>query len=158
MADLEGRCFVRRGRTLVPRDSAADDLLDTIGDGKEVILIVRKARSPGHHRWFFKLLRTVVQNSDDFNDEEELLDAVKHATGHVERRMMLDGSAYIAPRSINFAGMDELKFRRFVDRALFVLSRALGFDPVELMREVDAEQKAIGVKPDDLAEAGRRAA
>lgn len=156
--DLDGRCFVRRGRTLVPRDFAADEMLDAIGDGKEVIVLIRRARSPAHHRWFFKLLRSVVQNTDDFSDEEELLDAVKHATGHVERRMLLDGSVYMAPRSINFAAMDEFKFKRFVDRALFVLSRALGFDPVELMHEVDVDQGVIGVKPGELAENAARAA
>jgi hypothetical protein len=141
MSDLDGRCFVKRGLTLVPADFAAEEMLADIEDGKEIILSARQARNPQHHRWFFALMHKVCANTDDWHDEEELLDAIKLATGHVQRRMKLDGTMYQAPRSISFASMGQDKFKRFVDRALYVLSKALGFDAETLMAEVDRTQK-----------------
>lgn len=139
--DLDGRAFVKRNGALWPADGAAREFLDELPDRKEVLVTVRRVRSAVHHRWFFSLLRHVVDQTDDFGSEEELLDAVKLATGHVERRMMLDGRMWLAPRSISFAAMGQDAFRRFVDRALFVLNRALGIDCEALVREVEADQK-----------------
>jgi hypothetical protein len=141
MSDLDGRCFVKRGLTLVPADIAAEEMLADLEDGKEIILSARMSRNPQHHRWFFALMRKVCDNTDDWKDEDELLDAIKLATGHVQRRMKLDGTMYQAPRSISFAAMGQDKFKRFVDRALYVLSKALGFDAETLMAEVDRTQK-----------------
>ena len=42
------------------------------------------------------------------------------------------------PKSINFASMGEDEFRRFKNRALYYLSRILGFDAVDLLPEIDA--------------------
>ena len=142
MSDLEARAFTRRGGALVPSDFAAEEFLSEVKDGQEVLLTVRKARSPQHHRWFFALLHKVVENSDDWQTEEEVLDALKLATGHTERRMTLDGAVYVAPRSISFAAMGEEAFRRFRKRACYVLAtKVLGCDPDELMGEVEATQK-----------------
>ena len=113
MSDMEGRCFVRRGNALVPADFAAEEFLGELAEGREIIVTTRKARSPQHHRWFFALLRKVVENTEDFHNEEEVLDALKLATGHTERRLTLDGGAYLAPKSISFAAMGEEAFRRF---------------------------------------------
>lgn len=142
MSDLEGRCFVRRGNALVPADFAAEEFLGEIADGREIIVTTRKARSPQHHRWFFALLRKVVENTDYFSNEDELLDALKLATGHCERRMTIGGDAYVAPRSISFAAMGEEAFRRFRKRACYVLAtKLLRCSPEELMGEVDETQK-----------------
>lgn len=142
MSDLDGRNFLRRGNTLVPADLAAEEFLSEIADGREVMVTVRKARSPQHHRWFFALLRKAAENSDDFGSEDELLDALKLATGHCERRMKLDGSMYLAPKSINFASMDQTAFKRFYNRCAFLLAtKILGCTPEELMGEIDATQR-----------------
>jgi len=142
MSDIEGRCFLRRGNSLVAADFAAEEFLAEIGEGREVIVSVRKARNPAHHRFFFAMLRKVVSNTDDWQDEDELLDAVKLATGHSERRMTLDGNVYLAPRSINFAAMDEGAFTRFRRRACFLLAtKVLGCSVEELMGEVDQTQR-----------------
>ena len=142
MSDLDGRCFIRRGGSLVPADAAAEEFLAEIADGREVILTTRKARSPQHHRWFFALLHKVVDNTDDWQNEEELLDALKLATGHVEYRMMLDGTAYVAPHSISFAAMGEEAFKRFRNRACYVLAtKVLRCSPEELMAETDKTQQ-----------------
>lgn len=142
MSDLDGICMIRRNGALVPADAHAAEFLESLKDGREIIVSVRKARNPLHHRLFFALLRKVVENSEDWNTEEELLDAVKMATGHVERRHRLDGEEYLVPRSISFAAMDQIKFRRFFDRAVWLLAtKVLGCTPDELLGEVDETQR-----------------
>lgn len=144
MSDLDGRCFVKRGNTLVAADFAADEFMAGIPNGREVIVSVRRPRSPQHHRWFFALLRKVVDNSEQWQSEEDLLDDLKIATGHAERRVnILTGEVQLCAKSINFASMPEDPFARFKSRCLYVLGRVLGIDPVTLMEETDATQRLI---------------
>lgn len=143
MSDLDGRNFLKRGNTLIPADFAADEMLATLKEGREVIMSMRRARSPVHHRFFFALLRQVVNNTEGkWADESDLLSDLKFATGHRNRREnLVTGDIYEVARSINFAAMSEDQFREFKDKCLDVLTRHLGWDPVVLMKEVEATQK-----------------
>jgi hypothetical protein len=141
MSDLDGRCFVKKDGKLVPADFAADELLAEIPEGKEVVITIRRPRSPLHHRWFFACLRKVCEATGRWHDEDELLDAVKLATGHVRRVQRLDGEVLILPRSINFASMPEGPFTRFKKRAMWVIGQATGVDPETLMEETDKTQR-----------------
>ncbi len=161
MSDIEGRCFVKRmvlgiGPAFVPADFAAEEFLAEIAEGKEVILSCRQPRSPQHHRWFFAMLRKVVENTDGkWGDEEDLLDDLKRAVGHVRRSFsILTGEERIEARSINFASMGELAFRRFKKRCVFVLTAALGWDPEALMNETD-ETQAPSIAPSQSRERER---
>lgn len=140
MSDLEGRCFIKRDKALRPTDWTADEFLAGIPDGKEVMVIVRRSRSPEHHRRFFALLRRVTENSDHWQDEDELLDAIKIAVGHTRLIHRFDGTVDRIPRSINFASMPQDEFNRFYKRAGFVLGQFLGVDPETLMAEALADQ------------------
>ena len=154
MSDLDARCFVKRGNTLVPADFAADEFLSGIPDGREILVSVRRPRSPQHHRWFFALLRKVVENSEHWSSEEDLLDDLKLMTGHFTRRVnLLTGDICLVAKSINFASMPEDPFRRFKDRALFVLSKVLGVDPLQLMEETNATQKPLALPSPPIAPA-----
>lgn len=135
MTDLDARCFIRKGNSLVAADFAAEEFLAGIPQGREVTVTVRRPRSPKHHRWFFKLLREVVSNTDDrWANEDDLLDDLKLACGHFTRRAnIMTGEIQYVAKSINFASMSEDKFCRFKDRALYVLAIALGYDPLILM-------------------------
>lgn len=140
MSDLDGVSMIKRNGHLVPADEHATEFLSEIGDGREIIVSVRKPRSPQHHRYFFALLRKVCENTEDWASEDELLDALKLATGHVERRMTLDGRPYLAPRSISFAAMDQTAFKRFYNRCIYLLAtKVLKCSPDELMGEAQRE-------------------
>lgn len=141
MADLDGVCFVRRGGHLVPADFHADEMLGKVKEGQEVVVTLRKARSPKHHRFFFAMLRAVVDNVDEWNDEDELLIALKIAAGHVDRCSLLDGSVREMPRSINFGAMDEFEFGRWKTRAVYLLSQYLGVEPKTFLKEVESTQR-----------------
>lgn len=135
MTDLDARSFTRRGSSLVPSDIAASEFLSEIKDGQEVLVTIRRPRNVAHHRLFWALLTVVCDNSDDWNDPEELLSALKLATGHTEPRMTIDGNMYLAPRSINFAAMDQEAFKRFYNRCTYILAAKLGIDADSLMAE-----------------------
>jgi hypothetical protein len=142
VSDLDGRCFIKRGNALIPADFAAEEFLNEIPAGREVIITVRRPRSPQHHRWFFGMLRKVVENTDHWSDESDLLDDLKDAVGHVHKTVnRITGQLRRPTKSIAFANMGEDKFKRFKERCLFVLTQALGWDPVALMDEADEEQR-----------------
>jgi Protein of unknown function (DUF1367) len=140
MTDLNGRCFIKQGVSLVPADFHAEEILSEIKDGQEVVISIRLPRNPYHHRWFFALLNKVVSNSDRFHDEDELLSCLKVACGHTKPIQLLSGEIYRLPRSINFASMSQDAFQRFTKRALYVLGQMTGIDPESLIKEVDETQ------------------
>lgn len=135
MTDLDARCFFKRAGTLVPADIAADEWLADVKENRQVLLTVRRARSPKQHGWFFALLRKVrLQHPGRWHDEQELLDDLKIATGHVTRRKhLLTGEVCLVAQSISLASMTDAAFQRFRDRCLYVLERALGVSVAELM-------------------------
>lgn len=112
--------------------------MQTVPDRKEVLIDWRKPRHPENHRHLFAILRVAVEHLEDYADTESLLDALKIATGHVRPVMKADGEMIFLPKSINFAAMGEEEFKRFKNRALYVLSRILGFDATTLLPEIEA--------------------
>jgi hypothetical protein len=140
MTDLEGRAFRRVGCTLVAVDFAAQEMLDSISEGKEVLITIRQPRSPEFHRRFFAILRRVVETSDVYQDEEELLSCLKICVGHTKPVQLPNGEVYRLPRSINFASLGQDAFQRFVKRSLYVLGKMIGVDPESLLKEATETQ------------------
>jgi hypothetical protein len=134
----------RKAGALVPADYHSDDVLHGIPEGGEVMVSIRMPRNPKFHRWFFALLRKVIDNTDNrWPNEDQLLYALKMATGHCEPAPALTGEVLLLPKSINFASMGELAFKTFVARCLDEIQLNLGIDPDLLMEEVNREQGAI---------------
>lgn len=142
MTDLEGRAFTRRGFTLVPSDRFAVEWLRELKDGREVIVTVRKARNPKHHRKAFALLKIAMDADDRWPSLDALLDDLKEATrvGHYAENK-ITGETRFVPGSISFSAMDQIAFNRWFRRALWVLSQVLSVLPEELEREVDEALK-----------------
>lgn len=140
MSDLDGYVFMKVGGRLAANDIHAQEWLSSIRDGREVMISARRPRNPKFHRLAFALLRLVVENTDRWSDEADLLQDLKLATGHVEKRVSaLTGEVYAAPRSISFASMDEDKFKRWFNRAAYVLATdVLHVAPQTLIDEVNA--------------------
>lgn len=137
MADLDAKGFIRRGNCLVPADFVAEEWLQALPEGKEVLIDWRKPRHPENHRHFFAILRLACEHLPDYPDTDSLLDALKIAVNHVRPVMKANGDMIFLPKSINFASMGEEEFKRFKNRTLYVLSRILGFDAVSLLPEID---------------------
>lgn len=139
MADLNGRMFERRGNHLVPSDLAAQELVESLPEGKAVLMDMRKARSARNHAHLFAILKVACDQLEGYPDVETLLDAVKIAT-HLTRPVKLaDGRMIWIPKSINWAAMPEDEFQRWKARALYVLGQLLGVDPQQLLEEVGTQ-------------------
>lgn len=147
MADLSAKGFIRRGNALVPADFLAEEWLHEIPEGKEVLIDWRKPRHPENHRHFFAILNLACEHLPDYPDVDSLLDALKIAVGHTRSVMKADGEVIFLPKSINFAALGEDAFKRFKNRALYVLTRILGFDATELLPEIDRRNA-----PNDMIE------
>lgn len=142
--DLDGRAFTKRGNALVPSDVAADELMASLPAEGEVLIRVARPRSVIHHRWFFALLRLTIDATgkrDVWPTEENLLDALKLAVGHVDTVASIDGEIMLIPKSIAFGSMSQDEFARFVRRCAWVIFDHFGVDVEELMAEVDREQR-----------------
>jgi len=137
MADLDAKAFIRRGNCLVPADFVAEEWMQAIPEGKEILVDWRKPRSPKNHRHFFAILHLASDHLPEYPDEDTLLDALKVAVNHVRPLRLVDGRMIFLPKSINFASMAEEPFKRFKNRALWVLSRILGFDATTLLPEIE---------------------
>lgn len=138
MTDLDARALTRKGNSLIPSDFVAEEWLREIPEGHEVLIDWRKPRHIKNHRHFYAILRLAVEHLDDYADTDSLLDALKIACGHVRPVMKADGEMIFLPKSINFASMGEEEFKRFKNRALWVLTRILGFDATQLLPEIEA--------------------
>jgi hypothetical protein len=139
--DLSGRLFERVGNHLVPADLAAQELIYKVPEGKKVLMDFKTPRSAENHAHFFAILHKAMDHLEGFADEDALLDSLKMATGHVRQIMLVDGQMVFIPKSIRFAAMPEDQFKRFKERALYVLSQLLGFDATSLLPEVRHDLK-----------------
>ena len=153
MADLDSKGFIRRGNYLSPADFVAEEWLQSIPEGKEILIDWRKPRHPENHRHFFAILRLASDQLENYPDTDSLLDALKIACNHVRPVMKADGNMIFLPKSINFASLGEEEFKRFKNRALYVLSQILGFDAVTLLPEIEQRntRSNFGL-PDDRPE------
>jgi hypothetical protein len=135
--DLECRVFQRKGKTLVPADIHAEEMFNTIKDGKHVLLRIFKPRNVQHHRKLFAVLNCVVENSEKYNDVNELLVIVKLAVGYATVVQGMDGEMCRIPRSISFSSMAQDEFERFFPRAVYVLSKLSGINEDILLNEAN---------------------
>lgn len=115
--------FARRGHGFVPVDQDGEDMLAAVKDGKQVMGTFKAARNPRHHRMFFALLRVLVDNADLFAGDTEL----------ARRTILTDcrecdvwfhpktGEVRVEVRSIAYERMDQVRFSRLFERALYVI-------------------------------------
>jgi len=151
----------RVGLLLVPIDDDATESLVALKQEQKLVVNVSPSRNPDHHRLFFALIKLVVDNTVLFQTVDDALLAIKIACHEVDVWISPStGEVYYIPRSIKFEKMDQARFRRLFDRAVYVICDQwlAGVDKDELLREVwklvDGPA-AIGerVSPDALSNA-----
>lgn len=124
---------------LRPIDEQARAVLAKIKAGDMVTVEVKRPRHIKHHRKLFALLNLVVENQDHYQTVEQLLNALKCATGHADEYPMKNGGGVVMiPRSISFASLGQDEFEQVYDRFVSVICRQVipGMDENELKAEV----------------------
>ena len=110
---------------LHPADQAAIEAMRQVPERSIVKIQFSIPRNVRHHRMFFALINLVWQAQREprtFATRENLLDALKIATGHVREVRDLQGRTHIVPDSISFGRLDNIAFKEFFDSAVKVIS------------------------------------
>lgn len=115
--------FARHGKSFVPVDAEGEAMVNAVADGKQVMGTFKAARNVRHHRMFFALLRVLVDNTDLFAGDTELarkaiLTDCRECDVWVHPKT---GEVRVEVRSIQFEKMDQVRFSRLFDRALYVI-------------------------------------
>lgn len=109
--------LIKEGTKLGAADTLSAEALDSIRKGEMVTASIRRPRNPRHHRLLFALLQTVYENQDRFSTVQELLGAIKLATGLFDTGETIEGVPYAIPKSISFASMDQNSFSQWYAKA-----------------------------------------
>lgn len=127
--------FIERGGGLFPLDADGQEMVQAV-KGKRVMVSAHAPRNLQHHRLLFALLRRICEAGAWDGTEETLLEWLKIGTSLVRTVVGPDGKVYYVPDSISFESMSQDKFRRFFDRAVYLIcSRLLGREDWEWLRD-----------------------
>ena len=113
--------LVREGSKLAAADPISAEIIANIKLRETVTASIRRPRNPKHHRKLWALLSVVFENQTAFATIEDLLGAIKLATGLFDNGKTVDGIPYVVPQSISFAAMDQNRFEQWYDKALDVI-------------------------------------
>lgn len=120
----------RTERGLEARSRLAADALGKYALHSDVEVTFKKRRSLPQLRLFWAMLQNVVDATGAYPTAEHLLDAMKVEMGYTSPMRLLSGDVVFVPDSIALNRMDSAQFRAFFDRAVELLARTYGFDPL----------------------------
>ena len=129
----------RSGRSLVPANDRADELLRGVRPGELITFRWKTKRSLPQMRLYFGLMNLLVKQQV-FPSKDAASLATKVACGHVDIAIMPDtGEVVYMPRHINFDALPQAEFNTFFENAVnVVVERFLpGNTPEEVMAELE---------------------
>ena len=116
MAEL---LLIRTGMALMGADDESRDRIAKMPRGQALKATIKRIRSLGHLRKFFKLVTFVAQRHPVYDNKVKALDAIKLAAGHVNwTPHPVTGELIPIPKSINFEEMDQDDFDEFYENAV----------------------------------------
>lgn len=104
--------FARNGKTLIPCDGDAEKLLDSLAQGEEVSIEVRRPRNAKWLRRYFKLLSVIAENYPEPTTTKRLDHQIKIGTNHCDT-FTANGVEFKIPDSISFAAMSADEWEEF---------------------------------------------
>lgn len=107
---------------------------DPIGTEYELNRVSK--RKPKQHRTYWKALGLVVKSTDKWATSAHLHDELKIACGYYRiAKNLRSGQELILPDSTAWDKMDQAEWQVYFDKAMEVLSGAVGFDPLSFLEE-----------------------
>ena len=106
---------------LKPADALAEEVFNGLPLNAEVMAEVTRPRNLGHHKKLFALLKIIRDNQDFYKTTDDVLDALKVATGHWYPMKTQTGQTVAKTKSIAFAKMDQIAFNEFWDAVVSVV-------------------------------------
>jgi len=110
--------FRRQFRQLVPACDESIELITKLPQGKDVMVELKRARNPGHHRKFFKLLALVHESLPEHLEKrwpntQSLRQELLIQTRNFDIHTTYGGATQLVPRSMAFASMSQADFEAF---------------------------------------------
>lgn len=130
MADLWA---IREGMALRPFGAESGAVFSKIPFGKPFYVEVRQPRNGAHHRLFWTLCTRIADAVGC--ESEDISHIIKVRTGHVRIVKTAKGIQEI-PRSISFASMDQIAFKAFFDKAVYVIENEFGIAKPDILAAV----------------------
>lgn len=130
--------LVREGTRLAAKDSISADMIAELKNGECYVCTIRRPRNPRHHRLAWGLFDLVFRNQTTYATTQELVAAIKIATGHFDTGRTVDGLPWVQPKSIRYASMDQQSFNEWWNKALDVIITKIlpAVDKVDLEQQV----------------------
>ena len=111
----------REGKKVVAADSLFAESLASIREHETVTASIRRPRNPKHHRMLFALLNAVFEQQHTFATLQQMLGAIKIATGLFDTGLTIDRIPYVTSRSVSFASMCQSEFEIWYEKAVDVI-------------------------------------
>lgn len=109
-------------------------MADPIGTEYELHRVSK--RKPAQHRTYWKALGLVVKSTDRWATASHLHDELKLACGYYRVvKSLSTGHDILMPDSTAWDKMDQSEWAVYFDKAMEVLSGAVGFDPLAFLEE-----------------------
>jgi hypothetical protein len=133
--------WIKKGNSLVPADVVSEEMLHEIKDGQFVTTSrPKRRRNPSFHALMMLMLqKTMEATRPRFHDLEDLMDFLKLKSGMVKEIEVGRGKVKLKFKSVSFASMDEVHFRRVADRWRYIIAEEFGFDAEDLLPPRDRE-------------------
>lgn len=123
-------------RGLRPHTPLDAERMVEVGLGHVFELKPLSKRSWPQLKTYWKALGIVVKATDRWPNVEKLHRDIKLTLGYVEQSVNIDtGEVTITPDSIALDKMEHAEFCAFMDRAMELLTRKVGFDPLAFLSE-----------------------
>ena len=87
--------------------------------------LVKAHRNILHHKKFYALIKTVLDNKPEYKNNEDVLVGILKIECGVCWVVKKKGKVYEFPKSISFEKMDQNEFQDFYDKALHVMAEML---------------------------------
>ncbi len=129
--------LVKREDRLIPTDDESVKIFNSLDVGQEISFEykVKRQKSYQYHKFYFAMLKSVLDNQSHFKTIDNLHEVVKFRAGLYETIIPLKGEPFIKTKSISFAKMDSLQFDNFMRYAKDVCVELVGDDALnEILR------------------------
>jgi hypothetical protein len=125
--------FKKHHDRLIPADEDSVKFFNNLKIGEEFSCDykIKKQRSYQYHKFYFAMLKAVLNNQSHYKTIENLHEAVKVRSGYYETIIPFKGEPFIIAKSLSFEKMDSLQFDEFMKEAKTVAMELVGDDALE---------------------------
>jgi hypothetical protein len=123
----------RIGAALYPADAKAASLVRKLPDRTPVPVRVMRGRSAQQAALYWSVLEHVVDATGRWSTPEELHNALKVATGHIDIVRLIDGRMVKIPQSTAFDAMSQDEAQHYYDAAFRIIAEDIGLSIEDLL-------------------------